>query len=463
MSDPMLIVLGLGPYFVAAILLGFALVAVLPWLLRNPHRWFFFVLLGLNLLPVGGGDQDGSVFRQVSWSVVFAYAIYLAFRDGDGRWRFPSEVLPWPFVALLAYAIMSIAWSAHPVVSAKRLLQLVGVVVVALAVVRVSQHRSRDLIDQSRVPIFVFLAIGLLIAVVSPSTAFDADHALKAMTTHKNTWGQFSLLAAIILLFSLIRSRQRRLFWFLAFILAAASLYLSRSATSLLAFAAIAAFTIVAMTWKRGGILGWVAIGTVVGLGLIAVLAYTIVTGKLPFDAIVGAAYSLTGKSDTLSGRTYLWQLMLAEVSRHWIFGTGYGGFWISDGMEARAVTSRLNWGPPTQAHSGYIDVLNELGVVGLTLLTAVVANHFARLVRLARSGAVEFFFLHLSLMVSALIINYAESSLLRTTHVWWIILCISILDAHQRCAGIHPGVSRAAARDMRRPIPIPVPGRAGT
>ena len=75
---------------------------------------------------------------------------------------------------------------------------------------------------------------------------------------------------------------------------------------------------------------------------------------------------------------------------------------------------------------------MNELGIVGASLLLIVLVQHTVKIIGLFRAGLHDVAAFHAALLFAALSINYAESSLLRTTHFWWIGLCISIITVHR-------------------------------
>lgn len=422
----------LGPYFLGALILGCVLILVAPWLAKNLDRWIFFVLIGLNLLPLAGVDGDGSMFRQVIWGSLFLYAGYHALRDDNGRLSFPTVFVPLSLFGMIFYASASSAWSPEVMVSLKRAIQLIGVLVVAVAVVR-KTPKEIELLDQLFLPVVLFILLGLIFAVAVPSYAFDSEGALRAMTSNKNTWGQFSLLACIVFLSILLKWDRRFIICMVMFLLAIVSLLASHSTTSIFTFSIILALTGVWLLLVKCGFSGWAIMFGMASVCAINFLGYTILNGDLPFEALSDLFYEWTGKSTTLTGRTFMWELMFLEINRHLWFGIGYGGFWISDAAGASLeITRRLDWGPPTQAHNGYIDVVNELGLVGAALLLNIFRLHIIKIVRLFQRGMKSVAMFHSILFLSALILNYAESSFLRTTHFWWIILCVSIVTVHR-------------------------------
>jgi hypothetical protein len=64
----------------------------------------------------------------------------------------------------------------------------------------------------------------------------------------------------------------------------------------------------------------------------------------------------------------------------------------------------------------------------------------------------------HAAISASALIFNATESSLLRTTHLWWVLLSISVVAVHVRV--YHDTFARApqpsrhdAIEDQQKPV----------
>ena len=170
---------------------------------------------------------------------------------------------------------------------------------------------------------------------------------------------------------------------------------------------------------------------------------------------VLELVFKSTGKDITLSGRTYLWELIWKEIGKHPWLGTGYGGFWL--GLEGMAgqIAYLVRWGYPGQAHNGYLDILNELGVVGLFLLLAFVVQHAMQLVRLAAIDRPLALF-HGALLVALLTLNLAEATLLRTTHLWWIVFVASVFEVNailrkSQLGAVNRPIYTAAVEQFRR------------
>lgn len=420
-----------GPFVLAGIGLGLALPLLL--IVARPFRWIIaFGTLALCLVPFGGGNAasgaEGSLLRQVGWGSIFLVAAFLAMRGSDGRFQFSQRLIPPTLAMLLSFATLSVFWATNGQVAARRVLQVIGVFLIALSLVR---HRNQeDVFFKFATPGLIFLLLGVA-AIAMPSLSFGADGAFKGITYHKNTWGQFSALMGLIFLVQAIRKRNAALNWLL-FGFATLSLLATRSATSVAIFALAASIICAWVLGRRYGQLFLMV--CLVGLMImtLATFGYFVFQGELPFERIYTASLDSVGKETTLTGRTALWQMMGSEIARHPWLGIGYGSFWL--GLEGQSVTivRFFSW-QPGQAHSGYIDVVNELGYIGLSLLIATVVSHMTNLWRLYRADQGEQLtaVFHFAILAAALVLNISESSLLRTTHLWWIILTISIVEVH--------------------------------
>jgi O-antigen ligase len=426
------IIAGLGPYFSVAIFLAIVLGLFLPWGVINPQKWLYMYIIGLCLLPFGANDTDGSgsLYKQLTWALLYilCFVSIVRFRDNISA---QNINIPIELILLYGFIFITIAWSDYKLSSFKRYILLIGLLLIAILSSKLSMldKSFAKLIDK---PLAFFMLLGLVVVVAWPRLAFDADGALRAFTSHKNTWGQFMLLCSIIFLNNVLVSDNRKLYLPIL-VVSLTMLYASKSATSLLAFISSTLCVLVAYGFSSKKLAGKLILLSIMLTCAVGVLVYSILHGVLPFEALVELVYKTTDKSSTLTGRTQLWQLMGAEIARHPWFGTGFGGFWVELDGPSGALGRHLDWGPPTQAHSGYIDGLNEIGAVGMLLYAVVIAFHAYRCFELYSAGMKDQFLLHLGIIISFMITNYAESSLIQGTNIWWIIMTCSIIEVNNR------------------------------
>ena len=104
-------------------------------------------------------------------------------------------------------------------------------------------------------------------------------------------------------------------------------------------------------------------------LMFIFLLIYFSAESEIPgWQDILEPFANLFGKHADLTGRTSIWDYVWMEIDKHWILGIGYGAFWMGPGSPSQWIIDRLNW-VPLQGHNGYIDMLNELGLFGASIL----------------------------------------------------------------------------------------------
>ena len=87
------------------------------------------------------------------------------------------------------------------------------------------------------------------------------------------------------------------------------------------------------------------------------------------FFSIQGAVLEASGRDATLTGRTEIWKTVLNEPNNP-LLGTGYASFWL--GERLHRIWALYPRTPLLQAHNGYIEVYLNLGMVGVTLLGAL-------------------------------------------------------------------------------------------
>ena len=141
-------------------------------------------------------------------------------------------------------------------------------------------------------------------------------------------------------------------------------------------------------------------------------MADQLLTSRWAWKFSLDTVLAWSGRDPTLTGRTLLWHEVWELVRERPLLGYGYGAFWAESSEPASLLWEAIGWAVPT-AHNGYLELLLELGVVGLTLFVLSVSTTIFGI--LARIRLIErALLLSCCAVISfVLIYNVVESTLL--------------------------------------------------
>jgi len=276
-----------------------------------------------------------------------------------------------PLLAVLCWTAMSAAWSRDPVFSQFQIRNEIPALLTLLAVVgTLPTHLLRRALCWMYYGVTVLVLFTSLTRPESRASpaGLETDAAeligWRGLFGHKNGLGIFLVLG----LMAILAFERRRGLRTLGAILAIACVISSRSAT------AASGLLVALMTWMWLGALGRStnnrdrALFTLVSVAAIIVAVF-IALGLMP------AFLDLYGKDITFSGRTVIWAESMKVVSEHPILGLGYGGVWYDLQAPITAGLHRQIGFQAAHAHNGAIEVLLEMGLVGLVLFVVFFAS----------------------------------------------------------------------------------------
>jgi exopolysaccharide production protein ExoQ len=143
-------------------------------------------------------------------------------------------------------------------------------------------------------------------------------------------------------------------------------------------------------------------------------------------------------KDPTLSQRTIIWAQVIPSIVKHPLFGYGYSSFWTGLNGESMQTVLTTGW-MEGQAQDGYLDVLLELGFLGLIPIAIAFIRGFGQSI-----AAVEHRNLSANVQLAIVLIpiilvgNIGESSLLTPLGIPWFyaLIALSTLGLQGRFAG---------------------------
>lgn len=184
-----------------------------------------------------------------------------------------------------------------------------------------------------------------------------------------------------------------------------------------------------------------------------AVGAVVLVGGVVSAFAGRELILGLLNKSDSLTGRTSIWTAVLKLSEQHPVAGWGWISYWVPWIAPFKRSSFTIHHVQYSQAHDAWLDVLLQLGVIGLVVfglfvLTTLVRSWLLAVQSMPGPATVRLF--PLLILVALLVHSVAESRLL--IEIGFALLVIaSIVSA------------RREARLPTAPLPGPTSGRMTT
>jgi exopolysaccharide production protein ExoQ len=336
-----------------------------------------------------------------------------------------------------AYIAASVLWSAYVENPLVKIVRPVGDLIMALVVVTERNPRIA-LLTVFRRAVLLLIPMSIVLAKWYPELGRQtskhwASDTWIGVATHKNPLGQLVFLAIIVFVWTLKEAKRagRSLFsdWLPWCYLGMCALLFygtghanSRSSTSIMVtIFGLGLFWFVGhfRTNPRAVIRSLVMAGLLIG-GVSMAL-------EVMGTSLQAVVAGIQGKAPTLSDRTYLWAdvLRIAGHDHPWL-GAGYGGFFNSTLYER--LSPEVN-NSPGQAHNGYLETYANLGIIGVVLLAWVLLSAVRSSGRTIRADF-EYGRWRIVLLFSVMLMNYAEATFPRGTHLWWFGFLVVALYA---------------------------------
>jgi O-antigen ligase len=347
-------------------------------------------------------------------------------------------------LALLLYMLASTLWSDITMIAVRRWVR--ELIVLPMALLILSEFDPRQaLATVIRRSAYVLLPFSLVLIKYYPTLGreygrWSGIEMWTGVTFQKNQLGRLCMLAIFFLGWALYqhwrerpRSRRRYPVWADVFIVFLA-LYLlkgSDSATSMATLVLGVAGYLVLHLFRRLKLV-------VPQVGLVALVIFVMAVGTAtPFLGGTNVArFTRTlGRDSTLTGRTDVWAGVLPAREQQPLLGYGFGSFWT----DAR----RQFYDIPT-AHNGYLDILLQLGEVGLVFY-AVWLLSLTRQLHRALPQDFEWASLAICLLLMGLVYNISESALNSFTEHMTAMMTLASFVALRRTKSRSMSVREAA------------------
>jgi exopolysaccharide production protein ExoQ len=327
-----------------------------------------------------------------------------------------------PLMLVVCWIYMSSSWSEFPTLTLRRAfrlhIEITSVVLLALSL------QTRDALLKCIFWSFLIIDLADLASIAVPSISFSPI-GFSGIHGHKSAAGAFFFFALPIFAFGIFNRAicWSRIIAAFAFFTALAMLALSLSKTAVLAlFLTLVGSTRLALA---GNIYGRIILPCI-GVGM----AVVVLTTMAAADFGISDLFKVLFGDATLTGRDQIWSYAMYRLEDNPLFGVGFGALWqAGTDSEAYLMNSGAHW-IAIQAHNGYVDVLAQLGYIGLLLLVIylVVALKYLcayssdelethKIASLANYSLYVFW--------GSVLYNITDSSFFRSGHSTWTIFLL--------------------------------------
>jgi O-antigen ligase len=310
--------------------------------------------------------------------------------------------------AFFSFVVLSVAWSNH---SSDSVMKFIALLITTIGVSRLACRMSLDAImGCTIIGLFILTVMSLVVVLLFPdvgvATGWMQEGLWQGVFDSKQSLG----LSGALLMFLACHNALRR-----------------GGTIQFLVLFGLGAICVIGSGSRGGGVLALTAIascylsrrsprfGTLLAFGPIAM---TVVAGALMAYIVATGHDYLPWFDDQLNftNRTQIWEYALRHLSDRALFGFGLNGFWTTPQFYFGFLHEH-DW-VLDNYHSGYVAILMETGIVGMTLfaLCALLFGFRMSWLRTNRLIAAADYDLIVGYVNLMFLINFSETLFLRST-----------------------------------------------
>jgi O-antigen ligase len=420
-----------------------------PWI-WIPYIWLFIISTRSLSSWLSGASQDGTVVDpDLSGSPIDRALLTVLIVVGlivlGSRAERTKKILvrnKW-LLALFGYMITSVLWSNFPEITVRRGFRSMGTLVMVL--VALTDRHPLDAVRALLRRLYLvhipcsILAIKYFRHIGVAYTWDGGEEMWVGLAVHKNNLGQVAMSSGLVSAWQIVHNWPKKMLTLDLGLLALTLWVLrgsknSHSSTAIIGFlVGTAVLLALRLVKRRAAHAKRIVLAGSLALALLAPVVYFVfdVFDSTPVDVVLEA----TGRDMTFTGRTGLWKDVLNNAAKSPIVGVGFGAFWV--GHIGYAMYPLENWTRvtpgwrPGQGHNGYVDAYVDLGIIGVVVVLVIIGSAFAGALDDLKNEF-ELGSLRLTLLVSIVLNNFTESSLLKGTHsLWFLFLLVAVNVPH--------------------------------
>jgi len=314
------------------------------------------------------------------------------------------------FLLFLLFFISSMNWSGFPVKVFINWGHLVGLMLIVMSARVYFLENTEKIFPTFSVFFFVCVLLSFVFVIAVPSIGINQDGRWQGISGNANSLGVITIVSIWAALARIYKKVGELWVTLLILILSIIVLIGSGSKTSYIVSFFVFLFMHLLISLESSSVFKrLIVIGLWGGLGAIVFTSIVIMAPELlGLDGVMNAL----GRNATFSGRTIVWEHAWKLFQVKFVHGWGF---------DSTLSVIKYTGGRLGQFHNGYLDILVRGGVVGLGIVLLMIFTLLKKLFLIKKEGyrtAVIF----LSIVVAILIHNISEASLVRGSHMLWVV-----------------------------------------
>ena len=343
-------------------------------------------------------------------------------------------------------------WSVDPKLSLYRTIALAGTT--AFGVFLAIRFSFEEQLRLLALVLGVVACVSVLVALLLPEYGvMTGPHsgAWSGVFFHKNPFGRIMVLATLVFFLLVLGSRELRPIALpgmaLSLALVVASLSQASRIVAIVCLAGVGVLSAVQRLPRRNQLVVPLIGATVAALAAVWAIPHE--------ESILGHI----GRDPTLTGRTELWVLLLEKVRIHPWLGYGYGAFWLGTTGVSGEIQEALQGWYPIHAHNGFLDLVLELGMVGLLIFLPLLSIYGYRTYAWGMAQRSPLCLWPVTYMLFFVFSNLAESALVRQNNIYWALYVASVLTVQRQKWGYLEQTQNSLKRAGHSDFPCRAPG----
>ena len=372
--------------------------------------FFSGAIIGILFTDLTNLNQENPLAR-TSWFPMYALILAMVVRTFPQFFR--MAVFSPLLILCVAHCGLTMFWSVDYSITMRRSVALMLTTMAGL--VLAARFTWEEMVQRIAFAFFILAILAIFVVITNPARGIMHEiheGAWRGPWVEKNYLGGMMTKGLIAAMCALAMRPSRWWLWI---------------PTGLLCF-----FLVIMSTSKTALLISVMSIGIFIALRIFrrlpilrAPLVYMIVlsiAGLATFIAVApDLAFGLIGKDATFTGRTDIWAWLTMSINQKWLFGYGYGAYWLDPLGPSYWVRTALQWGVPS-AHNGWIDLWLAGGIVAVVLfglyMLMVLVLSIDRIFR----GGTETYWVVLSVLMF-LAFSMSESTILQQNDISWVML----------------------------------------